>query len=163
MERTLLLTARMSIDVQAMNGLASQEHPVAMMHRPDQHGLGAHMIRRVVANHDGSTTSLLESLTNDVVRVKVLEHRAIRCGKNADALQCSADACAVRRQVELSARGRIVLRATAVLVPSRLPHSLMEQLGHTTLAFGALLRCHRVETYREREDYSVDLVKHTLT
>jgi len=121
------------------------------------------MIRRVVANHDGSTTSLLESLTNDVVRVKVLEHRAIRCGKNADALQCSADACAVRRQVELSARERIVLRATAVLVPSRLPHSLMEQLGHTTLAFGALLRCHRVETYREREDYSVDLVKHTLT
>ncbi len=121
------------------------------------------MVRRVLARHDGSTISLLESLTDSVVALSIKEHRTVRHANDVAVLQVTREAPVLRRRVELTIRRRVVVRATAAVALDRLPHDFVSALARKTMALGELIRRHRLDTYREPGDCRLNLGDGVLT
>lgn len=109
------------------------------------------LLQKILLTTDGTVTQLLEILTGERIRVDRLEHQVMRGGPAL--LTVASDEPVLSRKILLRGATSIYMYAHSLLVPSRLPRGMQDQMLGTDTPIGQLWKAARLETYREIVDY----------
>ena len=99
---------------------------------------------------DGTVTTALATLVDEPVGVRILDQRATVLACDDDELDLDAGESVLERRVLLhgARSGAPLLYGASRIVMSRLPRGAREALRRGDVAIGAVLRAHRLETFR---------------
>ena len=111
---------------------------------------GLPVLQRLLLTTDGTVTTALATLVDEPVGVRVLDQRANVLACDDDELDLDAGESVFERRVLLhgARSGAPLLYGASRIVMSRLPRGAREALRRGDVAIGAVLRAHRLETFR---------------